>query len=213
MLNFLGTSCSPVLSSAWCDMAQEAWQRCMDDVGLPAAVAKLLIAKGYVSKASYTKAFRNEEVLEKFIEAVLTRDQPCGVLALGDWEIHPVAGMLRELWEHKDDSTDMQLALPQKLAEGGADSLSAVALLSWPGALGSKLSADEISKLWSKFEKDYPSEVLEVQHRPCKQLIQLVNQQKSQGDLRFVPWKQLLTEAQCDNLKQGVQKKEKSFLS
>ena len=31
--------------------------------------------------------------------------------------------------------------------------------------------------------------------------------------MRFVPWKQLLTEAQCDNLKQGVQKKEKSFLS
>ena len=38
-----------------------------------------------------------------------------------------------------------------------------------------------------------------------------MNQQKSQGDLRFIPWKQLLT-AQCDNLKQGVQKKEKSFL-
>ena len=55
--------------------------------------------------------------------------------------------------------------------------------------------------------------MLEVQRRPCKQLIQLVNQQKSQGDLRFVPWKQLLTEAQYDNFKQGVQKKEKSFLS
>ena len=129
----------------------------MDDVGLPAAVAKLLIAEGYVSKASYIKAFRKEEVLQKFIEAVLTRDQPCGVLALGDWEIHPVAGMLREPWEYKDASTDIQLALPQKLANGGADPLSAAALLSWPGALGSKLSADEISNLWSKFEKDYPS--------------------------------------------------------
>ena len=35
----------------------------------------------------------------------------------------------------------------------------------------------------------------------------------NQGDVRFVLWKQLLTEAQRDKIKLGVQKKEKSFLS
>ena len=69
-------------SSVCRDMAQEAWRRCMDDVGLPAAAAKLVIAKGYVSKASFTKAFCNEEALEKFIEAVLTWNQQCGIVAL-----------------------------------------------------------------------------------------------------------------------------------
>ena len=156
-----------------CDMAQEAWQRCMDDVGLPTVVAKLLISKGYVSKASFAKAFRTDESLETFIEAVLTRSQPCWSIScwrLGDT---PCGWDAARALESKDASHNMQLALPQKFdaSSGGVAPRLAAALLSWPGCLGSKVSADEISNLWSKFEKDYPSEVLEVQHRPCKQLI------------------------------------------
>ena len=78
-------------------------------------------------------------------------------------------------------------------------------------SVGSKLTSAELAKLWSRFEADYPSEIIEVHNRPCKQLIQLVNQQKQQEDFRFIPWKQLLTEAQCDKLKLGAQKREKSF--
>ena len=79
-------------------------------------------------------------------------------------------------------------------------------------SVGSKLTSAELAKLRSKFEADYPSELIEVHSRPCKQLIHLVNQKKQKEDFRFIPWQQLLTEAQCDKLKLGVQKKEKSFL-
>ena len=103
-----------------------------------------------------------------------------------------------------------QLALP---ASGQAEGLSGALVPSLLGlSVGSKLTSAELAKLWSKFEADYPSEIIEVHNRPCKQLIQLVNQQKQQEDFRFIPWKQLLTEAQCDKLKLGAQKKEKSFL-
>ena len=70
----------------------------MQEVGLPEAVASML-AKGYVSEVSFRRAFRSEESLDHFIEELLNRGQPCGVLDIGAWEVHPVAGMLREIWE------------------------------------------------------------------------------------------------------------------
>ena len=59
----------------------------------------LLVAKGYVSEVSFRRAFRSEESLDHFIEELLNRGQPCGILEIGAWEVHPVAGMLREIWE------------------------------------------------------------------------------------------------------------------
>ena len=67
----------------------------MQEVGFPEAVASLLVAKGYVLEVSFRTAFRSEEPLDQFTEGLLNRDQPCGILEVGAWEVHPVAGMLR----------------------------------------------------------------------------------------------------------------------
>ena len=69
----------------------------MQEVGLPEAVASLLVAKGYVSEVSFRRAFRSEESLDHFIEDLLNRDQPCGILEIGAWEVHPSRNAARDL--------------------------------------------------------------------------------------------------------------------
>jgi len=47
--------------------------------------------------------------------------------------------------------------------------------------------------------------------RPCKALVQMVFAQKAANELRFIPWRQILSEAQADRAKQAGNK-EKTFL-
>ena len=61
-------------------------------------------------------------------------------------------------------------------------------------------------------EADFPSESLDEHSRPCRQLIQQVYNQKKEGDLRFIPWKFILSDAQWDGSKKTCEKKEQSFL-
>ena len=50
-------------------------------------------------------------------------------------------------------------------------------------------------ELWTKFTKDCPSEILGERTRPCRKLLQRVHQQMKNADLRFIPWKLVLSEA------------------
>ncbi|CAE7286498.1 unnamed protein product, partial [Symbiodinium sp. CCMP2456] len=79
--------------------------------------------------------------------------------------------------------------------------------------LGVKLDADKLRHLWEAFEKAYPSEQLECDGRPAKQLIQQVYAQKHAKELRFIPWKQIVSEVQADAARLAQGTKEKSFLS
>ena len=79
--------------------------------------------------------------------------------------------------------------------------------------LGPKLDAGKLKQLWDDFNKNYPSEQLESESRPCKQLVQQVFTQHHQKDLRFIPWKQVVSEVQADNAKLAQGTKEKSFLA
>ena len=55
-------------------MALASWQSRMKEVGLPEAVASLLVANGYMSEISFRRAFRSEESWGKLIEEMLDPD-------------------------------------------------------------------------------------------------------------------------------------------
>ena len=78
--------------------------------------------------------------------------------------------------------------------------------------VGPRLSGDVLQQLWSEFAKKYPAEVVEGDARPGKALVQMVYAQKCQQELKYIPWKRILSEAQADRVKQGSTKRDRSFL-
>ena len=72
--------------------------------------------------------------------------------------------------------------------------------------VGPRLSGDVLQQLWSEFAKKYPAEVVEGDARPGKALVQMVYAQKCQQELKYIPWKRILSEAQADRVKQGSTK-------
>ena len=77
--------------------------------------------------------------------------------------------------------------------------------------VGTRLTCETLHQLWSDFGKNFPAEVIDGDTRPCKGLVQMVFAQKASNALRFIPWRQILSEAQADRAKQGGGK-ENTFL-
>ena len=53
-------------------------------------------------------------------------------------------------------------------------------------------------ELWAQFAKRCPPEWLDEHSLPCRQLIQQIWLKKRDGDLRFIPWKFLVSESQWE---------------
>ena len=64
--------------------------------------------------------------------------------------------------------------------------------------VGPRLSGGRLQQLWSEFATKYPAEVVEGDARPGKALVQMIYAQKSQQELKYIPWKRILSEAQAD---------------
>ena len=187
--------------------AVAAWKEQLAQTGLPQPMIKELLQRGYVTKASFVKAFTSAEKLDKFIESLLSTKKNLGELE-DPWDCHPVAGMIRDLWE-------TGVATPISEPESKIAAPSSTGEFSLFGFPISKLDASQLREMWAKFAKDFPSEALDEHSRPCRQLIQQVYNQKKDLDLRFITWKFLFSEAQCNESKQLHEKKERwrSFVS
>ena len=79
-------------------------------------------------------------------------------------------------------------------------------------SVGPQLDAAKLQQLWKKFDDDYPSECLEADGQPCKQLLQQVALQKKNGELKFIPWKQILSVAQYDRSRLSCARSEEKSL-
>jgi hypothetical protein len=185
--------------------AVAAWKEQLAQTELPQPMIKELLQRGYVAKASFVKAFASAEKLDKFIESLLSTTKNLGELE-DPWDCHPVAGVIRDLWE-------TGVATPISEPESKIAAPSSTGQFSLFGFPISKLDASQLREMWAKFAKDFPSEALDGHSRPCRQVTQQVYNQKKDLDLRFIPWKFLLSEAQCDESKQLHEKKERSFVS
>ena len=78
--------------------------------------------------------------------------------------------------------------------------------------LGPRLTADVLQRLWTEFEDNYPAEVVTGDLRPCRPLLQTIFSQKAQKEIRFIPWKNIMSEAQADRAKTFSSRKEKAFI-
>ena len=78
--------------------------------------------------------------------------------------------------------------------------------------LGPRLTADVLQRLWTEFEDSYPAEVVTGDLRPCRPLLQTIFSQKAQKEIRFIPWKNIMSEAQADRAKTFSSRKEKAFI-
>ena len=184
-------------------MAAADWKKELSVAGLPSKASDALLKMGYVTKMSYLKAFKSAEKLECLIKKLLLEDKVAGEVKPDHWECHPVAGILRGLWE-----------VEQQTASAPAPAKPEVTALNWLG-LGpsAKLEVSQLRELWVQFAKHYPSEWLDEHSRPCRQLIQQIWLQKREGDLRFIPGKFLISESQWERSKKTCEKKEASFVA
>ena len=80
-------------------------------------------------------------------------------------------------------------------------------------SLGASLDAPAIQAMWVKFDHDYPAEALEADNRPCWQLVQQVHLQKRCGELKYIPWKNILSEVQYDRSRHTSDSKERTLLA
>ena len=72
--------------------AVAAWKEQLAQTELPQPMIKELLQRGYVTKASFVKAFASAEKLDKFIESLLSTKKNLGELK-DPWDCHPVAGI------------------------------------------------------------------------------------------------------------------------
>ena len=120
---------------------------------LPEPMFKELLQRGCIIKVSFVKAFTSAEKLDKFIESLLSTKKI--LVELEDpWDCHPVAGMIRDLWE-------TGVATPISERESKIAAPSSTGKFSLFGLPISKLDANQLREMWAKFAKDFPSEALD----------------------------------------------------
>ena len=175
-------------------------------LNIPDEVSNEMSNRKFVSPAAlYWSVKENPEAAFKSIlegAGVAKGSAPSVMETMEAGQLRRLLSMCKACCEKGEPSSSTALAvLPQNQAQFlGLD-------------LGPKLDAGKLKQLWDDFNKNYPSEQLESESRPCKQLVQQVFTQRHQKDLRFIPWKQVVSEVQADNAKLAQGTKEKSFLA
>ena len=204
----MSLSCEFFAAPAMACDDESVWTELLVKLKIQDSVKEQMKKNGYVSASSFFWSLK--EACEKSFEDILKKagvEPGPAISVLASTE----AGKLRRLLA-------VCRTLCEKDAGGASAPSSALVPTKKPGSLfgldlGVKLDADKLRRLWEAFEKAYPSEQLECDSRPAKQLIQQVYAQNHAKELRFIPWKQIVSEVQADaaRLTQGT--KEKSFLS
>ena len=182
---------------------KKKFQDLLQKVGLCSKVQEELAARGFATAAElhWTLQSGAEETIDAVLQAAGV-DKGCAPSLLQCLE----AGRLRRL-----------LAMCTKVCNDAGDQAPVVSDAAGTSLLGlsvgPQLDAAQLAELWKKFAADYPSECLEADGQPCKQLLQQIALQKRNGELKFIPWKQILSVVQYDRSRQSCShSKEKSLL-
>ena len=186
----------------------EAFDKLLSDLSVLEGVRAKLKEMGYTTAAAFYWA------LEAGAESTFQR-----VLEAASVEVGQAASIMQTLEAGKlrrllcDCKSLCSAAVP---AAPGPPSTAMVPIS--PGnhllgiELGPKLGCEALQQVWLDFDKRYPAEVLTAELKPCRQLVQAIYAQKVQGELRFIPWRNILSQAEADKVKQFSQKKEKAFM-
>lgn len=183
-----------------------SWQEQLSASGIDEAIALCITTKGYTEADVWAAAFADDAAFEAWLGRLQV--QVSGSFANmepEDWLTSPHVGRLRLLWHKLRGHAAKPLAAVAAQAPETAAGLLGL-------ATGAVLSSDQLATLWAQFDKNYPAEVLEADQKPCKQLILQIYQQKKKNELKFVPWKSLISEVQYDKSKQLGKSKETNLL-
>lgn len=189
-------------------MASPEWKAVLDAAKIADAIAEKLVQAGYETNDSFS--FKDVATFEAFAKHfILTVVKVDGVTD-ESWAFHPLVGKLKGIWQKVTNANVPQagsLAV-QVAPQTGPASLFPPNFLGLD--LGPKLTSETLAQLWTEFAANYPAEVIQGDARPCKALVQSIFAQKAAKELKFIPWRQILSEAQADQAKRG--RKDKTFL-
>ena len=183
----------------------ETFQSLCAKIGVVDPIIKALESRGFTTPAKFFWPLK--EGSEETFGAILDEAQ-IDIKAAASMLQSAEAGCLRRLLHECRTICDG----PPSVAAQAAPAVPAKVSSNLFGFdVGPRLTSDALQKLWSDFTKNYPAEVIVGDTRPCKALVQMVFAQKAANELRFIPWRQILSEAQADRAKQAGNK-EKTFL-
>eukprot|EP00438_Fugacium_kawagutii_P011190 Skav205412 [mRNA] locus=scaffold170:107332:108465:- [translate_table: standard] len=182
---------------------QSDWESELLTAGLTEEAVKAIVDMGFKRSATFVHAFVDGAAFE----AWLGRFQAKVVsIPAAEWLSSPLCGDLRAVWA--------KLKQPVSTADPPDSALVPISasnhLLGLE--LGPRLGPEALVKLWGEFDLKYPAEALTADVKPCRQLVQAIYTQKVQGELKFIPWKHILSQAEADKVKQFSHKKDKQFM-
>ena len=180
-----------------------AFSEALTKAGFADVIAKHILDDGFDSIELWLAAFVDNSAFEGWLTKLQFRvGAPFAEIEKDEWLTSAQDARLRLFWSQHTKGA--------KSAPQNTPANSPVPLLGMP--VNSALSPKQVREMWSQFDTDYPAEVLQSDCKPCKQLIQQVYEQRRRGELKFIPWKGLLSEVQFDKSKESVKAKEHSLL-
>ena len=189
-------------------MASPEWKTVLDAAKIADAIAEKLVQAGYETHDSFS--FKDAATFEAFAKHFILTVVKLDGVTDESWAFHPLVGKLKGIWQKVMNANAPQAG---SLAVQVAPQTSPTGLVppNFLGLdLGPKLTSDKLAQLWTEFAANYPAEVIQGDTRPCKALVQSIFGQKASKELKFIPWRQILSEAQADQAKRG--RKDKTFL-
>ena len=162
----------------------------MKSVRLPDVLQEAILGFGYETASDFVASFPDPSTLDKLAAKLLSMDSASHLLVDGmDSEHVPAAGRLRRLRERAEELD------PSSFGHGLGPHRGAAA--EWLDQLPPKLSQEQIKRMTDEFLTNYPSEILPDTCMPGTRLLSQVHAMfRSGGDLRWLPWKSLVSRKQ-----------------
>ena len=160
-----------------------AWTGKLTAAGVPEAVQKWMVDKGYDSEEVFCSAFTDAAALDGWLKRAQPALEAYKNLSAEEWLTHPVAAKIRIVWK-------------------GAGSGPAGPVTTGPAAVSSALSVS-VSKLGTgdrermrkEVEKQYPSHVFQPDTLPSMTFLQCIHAQCIGKNWEWVPWRRVLSDA------------------
>lgn len=169
--------------------AQGTWLQKLTEAGLPAPAADNLVALGFSSADLFLHGCRKEDALEEFLKFLLVDSSIADGVTDANWRFHPVTAALSGVW-HALRGSSASIA-----GSKAVEAASSVGLQLAERVAGKKLDATLRDDLRSAFLKAYPGELFTPMWDPCDSYLQLTWAMFEERDLRWHPWRQIVSKA------------------
>lgn len=170
-------------------LVQGTWQNTLVEAGVPESAAVKLIGLGFKTADLFLHGCPKEESLEELLRFVLVDSKIAEGVSETNWRFHPVTASLRAVWSGLSGSAAK--ATDSKALE----QVSAAGLRLAEHVAGKKLEASVRDKLRTSFLTSYPGELYCPLWDPSDAYLQLVWAMWDSQDLKWQPWRQVVSKS------------------